>query len=147
MARLRPPPDPTPAALPVNGFPRGLLNLSDRGLEIVMAAAHPIAPAMRSQFLEAVAQRLAGVPELGDGVVSRACRELQGQFFEPPDTSRSAAGGAIPAPRRTALSGDRPRNSQRTRRPEMLKAQAGAGDGLIGLFGHSYSSASRHPAS
>jgi hypothetical protein len=74
---LRPPPDPTPAALPVNGFPRTLLALTDGQLETIMAAAHPLAPAARSAFLEGVAARLAGVVEIGDGVVSRACRELQ----------------------------------------------------------------------
>jgi hypothetical protein len=47
-----------------------------------MAAAHPLAPAARGPFLEAVAGRLAGAAELGDGTVNRACRELQRDYFE-----------------------------------------------------------------
>jgi hypothetical protein len=51
---------------------------SDSQLEILMAAAHPLAPAARSAFLAAVAARLAGgASDLGDGAVARACRELQ----------------------------------------------------------------------
>jgi hypothetical protein len=33
--------------------------------------------------LEAVAARLAGVGEIGDGAVARVCRELQRAYFEP----------------------------------------------------------------
>jgi hypothetical protein len=72
--------------VPPNGFPAGLLSLSDSQLSAIMAVAHPLAPAARSAFLEAVAARLAGVVELGDGVVSRCCRELVRLYFEPPDT-------------------------------------------------------------
>jgi hypothetical protein len=73
---------PVAVALP-NGFPAGLLSLSDSQLSAIMAAAHPLQPAARAGFLEAVAARLAGEPEPGDGTVARAARELQRQFFEP----------------------------------------------------------------
>jgi hypothetical protein len=75
-----------PVAVPANGFPAALLSLSDSQLEILMAAADPLRPEARSQFLQAVAERLAGVVEIGDGVVSRCCRELVRLYFEPPDT-------------------------------------------------------------
>jgi hypothetical protein len=73
-----------PVAVPANGFPRGLLALSDAELEAVMFYAHPLVPAVRSQFLQAVAERLAG-HELGAGLVARVARELQREYFEPPD--------------------------------------------------------------
>jgi hypothetical protein len=72
----------------MQSFPPGLLALSDSQLAIIMAAAHPLQPADRSQFLEAVAARLAGVGEVGDGAVSRACRELQRSYFDPPQFAR-----------------------------------------------------------
>jgi hypothetical protein len=69
-------------------FPHGLLSLSDNQLSIITAAAHPLQPRDRSEFLEAVAARLAGVGELGDGTVSRVCRETQRSFFDPPNLAR-----------------------------------------------------------
>jgi hypothetical protein len=80
---------PAPVAVPVNGFPKSLLALSDTQLEAVMAAANPIAPAKKSEFFEAIAARLAGA-ELGDGAVARACRELQSLYFSPPDLSHES---------------------------------------------------------
>jgi hypothetical protein len=50
-----------------------------------MAAASPLPTDARSAFFEAVTVRLTTVPELGDGVVSRTCRETVRQFFDPPD--------------------------------------------------------------
>lgn len=74
--------------MPAAKLPRTLLILSDARLEILMADAHPLAPAARSRFLAAVAGRLAGAGEIGDGAVARACRELQRGFFDPPDFGR-----------------------------------------------------------
>jgi hypothetical protein len=82
---LRPPPDPSPAVLPANGFPPSLLALSDRQIETIMSAAHTLSPVKRGQFLDAVAGRLAGEREPGDGTVARAVRELVPLYFEPPD--------------------------------------------------------------
>jgi transcriptional antiterminator RfaH len=82
--RLKPPPDQTPVAVP-NGFPRGLLALSDAELDALTFYARPLRPEARDQFLRAVAERLAG-RETGAGLVARVARELQGRFFEPPDT-------------------------------------------------------------
>jgi hypothetical protein len=47
----------------------------------VMRAAEPLDPFSRSAFLNSVANRLRGEVELGDGVVSRICRELQRDFI------------------------------------------------------------------
>jgi hypothetical protein len=65
-------------------FPPTLLSLSDAQLQIVMAAAHPLMPAVRDEFFAAVAARLSGVTEIGEGAVSRACREIQRAYFDPP---------------------------------------------------------------
>jgi hypothetical protein len=71
-------------------FPSGLLALSDGQLEIIMLHAHPLRADARGAFLEAVSAKLAGV-EPGDGVVSRACRELQRDYFQP-DAAVGSAG-------------------------------------------------------
>ena len=76
-----------------NGFPRALLSLSDRELEIVMAAFAPLAPAARSEFLSAIAERVSGVGEVGDGLLSRCCRELQPRYLSPPDLSHESRWG------------------------------------------------------
>jgi hypothetical protein len=75
-----------PVSVPANGFPPSLLVLSDRQIETIMSAAHPLSPVKRGQFLDALAGRLAGEREPGDGTVGRACRELVPLYFEPPDT-------------------------------------------------------------
>jgi hypothetical protein len=64
------------------------LALTDRQLDIVLAAAEPLQRWQRPAFLEAVSLRLRG-KELGDGLVSRVCRDMQRQFLVPPDLSRA----------------------------------------------------------
>jgi hypothetical protein len=44
------------------------------------------------QFLEALAERLRGCPEIGDGVVGRTIKELQKQFFDPQGLGHRAGG-------------------------------------------------------
>jgi hypothetical protein len=61
-----------------------MLSLSDAELQIVMAAAAPLRPRDRDGFMADVATRLALYPELGPGIVSRVCRELQRRHFDPP---------------------------------------------------------------
>jgi hypothetical protein len=63
------------------------LALSDSELAAIYRAAGPIAPDVRSAFLEEVAQRLAG-RELGDGLVYRVVMEVQRKFWSAPDLSR-----------------------------------------------------------
>jgi hypothetical protein len=48
---------------------------------------------VRDPFLHAVARALSGRKEIGPGVVHQVCRELQQQFWDPPDLSR--AGGTL----------------------------------------------------
>jgi hypothetical protein len=59
------------------------IRLSDRQLSAVMRAAAVLSPADRSPFLRAVAHELQG-RTIGDGVVHRTIREVQGKFRVPP---------------------------------------------------------------
>jgi predicted DNA-binding transcriptional regulator YafY len=62
------------------------LAFTDDEIEVVLAAARPLAPSDRDAFLQAVAVELRNAGgELG---VHRVRRELQRQFFAPPDLSR-----------------------------------------------------------
>jgi hypothetical protein len=56
---------------------------SDEQLDAIMHAAHPLAPANRERFVEAVTAALQG-RELSDGAVYLAIRKAQRQFFAPP---------------------------------------------------------------
>ena len=55
---------------------------SDSQLDQIFACAAPLAPAVRSAFLEDVADALNG-HEIGDGLVQRVCRDLQRKYFDP----------------------------------------------------------------
>ena len=66
------------------------IRLSDSELDAVMAAARPVPVEMRDPFLQAVAHALSGRDEIGPGVVFQVCRDLQRQFFDPPDLSRAS---------------------------------------------------------
>jgi hypothetical protein len=77
--------EPVPVPVP-NGFPAGLLALSDAELEAVMFFAHPMAPDERSRFLAELAERVAGAGEVGLGLLNRICREIQPRHLTPPDT-------------------------------------------------------------
>jgi hypothetical protein len=58
--------------------------LSDSELDIVFAAARPLAVQDRDPFLRDVAERLAALPERGDGIVFQMCREVQREHWNPP---------------------------------------------------------------
>lgn len=68
------------------------LKLSNDELDAVMQAARPLPIDMRDPFLQAVAHSLAGHAVVGPGVVHQVCRELQRQFFDPPDLSHAGGG-------------------------------------------------------
>ena len=61
------------------------ISLTDSELDAVLAAARPIAVDRRAAFLTDVAQALAVHAELGLGLVSRTCAEVQKRYFDPPD--------------------------------------------------------------
>ena len=52
----------------------------------------PLPIDMRDPFLQAVAHALAGRDVIGPGVVHQVVRELQRQFFDPPDLSHAGGG-------------------------------------------------------
>jgi hypothetical protein len=62
-----------------------MLKLSDSELDIVLAAAQPLAAKDRDAFLQDVAAALAALPERGDGAVFRVVREIQRRHFDVPD--------------------------------------------------------------
>lgn len=61
------------------------LRLSDDEIDAVLAACRPIAPPNRDAFLLALARALSAAGELGPGVTYRVIREVQRQYFDPPD--------------------------------------------------------------
>jgi hypothetical protein len=58
--------------------------LSDSELDIIFSAAHPLPVNDRDPFLQEVAERLAAIPERGEGIVHRICAEIQREHWEPP---------------------------------------------------------------
>jgi hypothetical protein len=67
------------------------VRLSDDELSAVMAAARPLAVEMRDPFLQAVAHALSARDVIGPGTVHQVCRDLQRQFFDPPDLEHVGA--------------------------------------------------------
>ena len=62
------------------------VRLSDSELDAIFSAAGPLPVEARDTFLRAVAHRLQQeCGEIGPGTVGRICRELQRQFFDPPE--------------------------------------------------------------
>ena len=61
------------------------LALSDSEIAHIRSAARVLAVADRDAFLRSVAFALEQLPELGDGVVSRTCREIQSRYWRPPE--------------------------------------------------------------
>jgi hypothetical protein len=58
--------------------------LTDTELDVVLAAARPLQVEDRDPFLRDVAERLAALPQLGDGLVFQICRVLQAAHWTPP---------------------------------------------------------------
>jgi hypothetical protein len=79
------------------------LRLSDAELDAILDAARPLPIEARDTFLRAVAHRLQQeCGELGPGSVSRACRALQQDFFDPPIISEPVGWDRRIRPRRRA---------------------------------------------
>jgi hypothetical protein len=67
--------------------------LTDSEITTIMAAAKPLSTADRDAFLQHVAAALASQPVLGDGVVSRICREVFKQHWRAPELDVRPRGG------------------------------------------------------
>jgi hypothetical protein len=80
------------------------LQLSDSEITMVMQLSRPLSPAQRVAFLEMLATKLDGQRELGDGAIYRLCRELQREYFNPPQFG-SDNGGKYDRLRRRARTG------------------------------------------
>ena len=68
-----------------------IIRLSDAELDAVFLAARPLAGRDRDDFLQEVANALAGCSEIGPGTVAKACREAQRKFFDPPELSHDVS--------------------------------------------------------
>ena len=66
--------------------------LSEDQISIVLNAARPLPIQDRDAFLHDVVEALDHCPELGDGAVSRLCRELQRRYFDPPNLREADRG-------------------------------------------------------
>jgi hypothetical protein len=67
------------------------VRLTDEQLTAVFAAAYPLPPDRRSEFLEHIARELANLPEVGDGSLHRVIMTVQRIYFDAPDLSRARA--------------------------------------------------------
>jgi hypothetical protein len=65
------------------------IRLTDSQLDVVMAAAQPIAPVNCGLSLEAVAAGLRG-HEVGDGLLHGVIAQAQHRYFDPPMLERKA---------------------------------------------------------
>jgi hypothetical protein len=63
--------------------------LTDMQLDAVLAAADPLPPDRRSEFLAHVARTLASERVIGDGLLHRVIMHVQRQYFDPPDLGRA----------------------------------------------------------
>ena len=68
------------------------LSFTDEQLDALLRAATPIPPADRTAFLEEIAAKLDG-KTIGDGVVFRVIREIQGHYLDPPQKARTRLAG------------------------------------------------------
>jgi hypothetical protein len=60
------------------------ISLSDEQMQMVLDTAEPLQRVDRGRVLENVAARLRHEQLIGDGAVSRACREAFREVFRPP---------------------------------------------------------------
>jgi hypothetical protein len=71
------------------------IRFTDAQLDVIMAAAEPLAVADRDPFLRDVAERLRG-HQIGDGLIHRVIAEVQRKYFAPPLLEKAA--GYQPSP-------------------------------------------------
>jgi hypothetical protein len=58
------------------------ISFTDSELDIVMSLGAPLDPSARAAYLADVAKELDGLAEVGDGIIARIAREVQGRFCE-----------------------------------------------------------------
>jgi hypothetical protein len=66
------------------------ISLSANEMAMIERAAAPLDRDRRDAFIEAVMAALEGCPEFGPGVVHRAIRETQRQYWDPPRLSAAS---------------------------------------------------------
>jgi hypothetical protein len=65
------------------------LPLSEAQQIAVLNAARPLGPGQTDAFVADLVSLYAGKPSIGDGEVYRSLRQLQREYFRPPDTGES----------------------------------------------------------
>jgi hypothetical protein len=73
-------------------------SFSTEEMDVLRSLAQPLAAGKRDAFLEAVASALDSTGARGPGRVHQVAREVQRQFFNPPELNTK--GYAAPFPRR-----------------------------------------------
>jgi hypothetical protein len=74
-------------------MPPRLPALTDAQIDIIFRLAAPLLDVDRGPFLEDVARALGGLPEIGDGIITRVCREVQKKYRHPPELLGAAGSG------------------------------------------------------
>jgi hypothetical protein len=69
-----------------------MVRLTDAQLDVVLAAARPLAVERRDAFLQEVAAALEG-HEVGDGILHRVIAEVQKRHWDPPLVTASGKRG------------------------------------------------------
>jgi hypothetical protein len=68
-------PNPSPVKRTDSDQPPPPIALSESQMCALLAASHPLPPALRSAFLEACAREIANLPESRDGDIGDTCPE------------------------------------------------------------------------
>jgi hypothetical protein len=99
-------------------LPDNLLNLTDAELSVIMAAATPLEPQRRNEFLQEIATTLTnGHGELGVGSIYRIVRDIQRKYFD----ASNVVGGYTSAPKYARRSHERHRTDANLPRREDLR--------------------------
>ena len=67
--------------------------LSSDQADAVLRAANPLPTADRDLFFNDVIEALAGLGDLGDGIVHRVVRDIQRKYFDPPNLNHVSSRG------------------------------------------------------
>jgi hypothetical protein len=76
--------------------------LTEEMRDAIAAAARPLQPAERRQFLaDLLEELLHSRAEIGDGSLARLLRDLQRRYFKPPEVKEMTEAGYRPGPKTT----------------------------------------------